>query len=141
MILKILTVAAMATFEIYVAIPTGFSFGLGPWTILIATISGGLTGIFIAAFLGQKIEDYFNKRRKTPKKQDAKTGLIYKIWEKYGIIGLGIFGTMTLGAPISIAVGVGLNVSLKKLVPLCCFAVVLRCFILTFFGNYIAQFL
>jgi hypothetical protein len=39
--LKILTVAGLATFEIYVAIPTGFAMGLNPWVIFFASLAGG----------------------------------------------------------------------------------------------------
>lgn len=40
--------------------------------------------------------------------------VITKLWNKYGIIGLGVLGSITVGAPISIAVGTGLNVNLKN---------------------------
>jgi hypothetical protein len=55
MVLKILTVAGLATFEIYAAIPAGFAFGLSPWAIFFASVTGGLIGVFVAAFLGDKI--------------------------------------------------------------------------------------
>ena len=41
MLYKILTVAGLATFEIYAAIPTGFAFGLSPWIIFAASLIGG----------------------------------------------------------------------------------------------------
>jgi membrane protein YqaA with SNARE-associated domain len=132
---KILTVAALATFEIYVAIPTGFALGLNAWTIFFASLIGGLVGVFVAAFLGDKIRAYINKYRK-PKPEKPKTGLIYKIWEKYGVIGLGLFGTFAFGAPVSLGVGVGFNVPLQKLVPWCCIAVLARCVIYTTIGHY-----
>src|SRR4028118_1836155 len=106
MFLKILTVAGLASFEIYAAIPTGFAFGLTPWMIFFASVMGGLAGVFVAAFLGDRIRSFFT-RNKSPKLETPKTGLIYRIWNKYGVIGLGFLGTMTLGAPISLAVGIG----------------------------------
>jgi membrane protein YqaA with SNARE-associated domain len=134
MILKILTVAGLATFEIYAAIPAGFAFGLSPWVIFFASLFGGLTGVFVAAFLGDKIRAFFRKGK--PVKEKAKDSLIYRIWDKYGIIGLGFFGTFTVGAPVSIAVGVGLNVKLKKLITWCCIGVFCRCLIFTLIGDY-----
>mgnify|MGYP000612948209 FL=1 len=50
MIFKILTVAGLATFEIYAAIPAGFAFGLSPWVIFFASVTGGLVGVFVAFF-------------------------------------------------------------------------------------------
>ncbi len=120
MLYKILTVAALATFEIYAAIPTGFAFGLNPWIIFFASLIGGITGAFVAAFLGEKIEKFLAKYRK-PKTviKEKKPNLAHKIWHKYGIVGLGLVGTFTVGAPVSIAVGVGFNVSMHKLLFWC----------------------
>lgn len=134
MTFKILTVAGLATFEIYAAIPTGFAFGLSPWIIFLASLSGGLAGVYIAAFLGERIQKMIAKFRK-PKVEKPKTGIIYRIWEKYGVIGLGFLGTMTVGAPVSIGVGVGFNVPLKKLLVWCCLGVLVRCALFTTLGH------
>jgi membrane protein YqaA with SNARE-associated domain len=139
MILEILTVAGLATFEIYAAIPAGFAFGLSPWTIFFAAVTGGLVGVFIATFLGDKIKKLLYKN-KQPKKDNAqKYPFVVKIWEKYGIIGLGFLGTMIVGAPISIAIGTGLNADLRKLLVWCCIGVVTRCILFTFLGDYITN--
>ena len=47
MFFKILTVAGLATVEIYAAIPAGFAFGLSPWTIFFASLTGGFVGVFV----------------------------------------------------------------------------------------------
>lgn len=87
MFLKFLTVAALASFEIYAAIPAGFVFGLSPWLVFLASVIGGLAGVFVAAFLGERIRRFFDKKKQ--KETPPKTGLVYRIWNKYGIIGLG----------------------------------------------------
>jgi len=137
MILKILTVAALATFEIYAAIPAGFAFGISPWIIFLASAIGGLVGVFVVAFLGEKIRAFFDRNKKEDAAPAAeKHPMVMRIWNKYGIVGLGFLGTMTVGAPISIAVGVGLNANLKKLVIWCCIGVLTRCSIFTLIGYY-----
>ncbi len=136
MFLKILTVAGLATFEIYAAIPAGFAFGLSPWTILFASLAGGLTGVFVAAFLGDKIRAIFHKNKPSKENAQQKHPMIMKLWNKYGIIGLGFLGTISVGAPISIAVGVGLNANIKKLVTWCCIGVITRCIVFTLIGYY-----
>ncbi len=137
MIYKILTVAGLATFEIYAAIPTGFAFGLNPWVIFTASLVGGIIGVFIATFLGEKIETFIAKYRK-PKTEtkEKKPNLAHKLWEKYGIVGLGFVGTMTVGAPVSIAVGVGFNVNMHKLATWCCLGVLTRCALFTLIGHW-----
>ena len=138
MFLKIATVAALASFEIFAAIPAGFAFGLSPLTFFLASITGGIAGVFIAAFLGGKISALIARYKKT-KEEKPKTGLIYRIWNKYGIIGLGFLGTITLGAPVSIAVGVGFNAPLRKLITWCCVGVITRCVFFTIIGYHGAK--
>lgn len=135
MLYKILTVAGLATFEIYAAIPAGFAFRLSPWVIFLAALAGGIIGVFVAAFLGEKIEKFISKFRK-PKAvpKEKKPTLAHKLWEKYGIVGLGVLGTFTVGAPVSIAVGVGFNVNMHKLATWCCVGVLARCVIFTTIG-------
>lgn len=136
MFLKILTVAGLATFEIYAAIPAGFAFGLSPWAIFFSSLVGGIAGVFVAAFLGDKIRALFHKNKPTKEAAVQKHPMITKLWNKYGIIGLGFLGTVSVGAPISIAVGVGLNANIKKLVVWCCIGVITRCIVFTLVGFY-----
>jgi membrane protein YqaA with SNARE-associated domain len=136
MFLKALTVAGLATFEIYAAIPAGFAFGLSPWTIFLASLAGGLTGVFVAAFLGNKIRALFHKKKPTKEVAEKKHPVLLRLWNKYGIIGLGFLGTVSVGAPISLAVGIGLNANIKKLVIWCCIGVLTRCIVFTLVGWY-----
>ena len=137
MLYKLFTVAALATFEIYAAIPTGFMLGLSPWAIFFASVVGGVLGVFVAAFLGEKIEAFIAKYRKPKLVVVAKKpNLAHKLMEKYGLIGLGFLGTLTVGAPVSIAVGVGFNVPMHKLAAWCCIGVLTRCTIFTLVGYY-----
>ena len=134
MFFKLLTVASLASFEIYAAIPVGFALGLSPILIFASSVIGGLAGVFIAAFLGDKIRNFFSQN-KEPKEKPA-TSLVYRLWNKYGIIGLGFLGTMTVGAPVSLAVGIGLKAPLQKLITWCCIGVITRCIVFTLIGHY-----
>lgn len=137
MLLKILTVAGLATFEIYAAIPTGFALRLSPWLIFFASVTGGLAGVFVVAFLGDRIKAFIKRFKKPAEEKIAATDtLAHRLWDKFGIIGLGFLGTVTVGAPISIAVGVGLNAEMHKLVIWCCIGVITRCIVFTLAGHY-----
>jgi hypothetical protein len=142
MLYKIITVAAIATFEIYAAIPAGFAFKLNPFVIFGASAIGGLFGVFVTAYLGDKIKKWVSTFRKSNKEKPKKEpGFILKIWEKYGVIGLGLVGTMTVGAPLSIGVGVGFNVPTHKMVFWCSLGVLIRCILFTTIGHYGIQLL
>ena len=141
MLFKILTVLGLATFEIYAAIPAGFAFGLSPWIIFFASFTGGLLGVYVSAFLGDKIRSIFYKNKPKKEVADKKQAMLLVLWKKYGVIGLGFFGTFSVGAPISIAVGTGLNADLKKLANWCCVGVLTRCIVFTLIGYYGLQLL
>jgi membrane protein YqaA with SNARE-associated domain len=137
MIYKILTVIGLATFEIYAAIPAGFAFKLNPIAIFSYSVLGGLIGVFVAAYLGDIIKKWISTFRKNKVEKVAKEpGFALKIWQKYGVIGLGLLGTMTVGAPISIGIGVGFNVPTNKMVFWCSLGVVLRCALFTSIGYF-----
>ena len=141
MLIKILTVVGLATFEVYAAIPAGFAFKLSPFIIFLASTFGGLIGVFVTAYLGKQIKNFFNKYRKVREEKKAPDGLVLKIWNKYGVIGLGFLGTMTVGAPISFGVGVRFNVPINKLVIWCCVGVITRCALFTSLGYFGMQLL
>jgi membrane protein YqaA with SNARE-associated domain len=133
---KILTVAALATFEMYAAIPAGFAFKLSPWIVFIASLTGGIAGVFIAAFLGDKIKAFLLKFKKASEPKEKKDSLPLRIWNKYGVIGLGAIGTFFVGAPVCIALGVGLNANLNKLIFWCCIGVFVRSIVFTLAGHF-----
>jgi len=138
MLYKILLVGLLATFEIYVAIGTGMAFNLSSNVLFLTTVTGGIIGVFVAAFLGDKIRSFILKYKKPkPAKTGNKDKIIMKLWEKYGVVGVGFLGTFIVGAPISMGIGYGFGIQPKRLVNWCLLAVVLRCFIFSYFFNYV----
>ena len=104
---------------------------------------------FILSGLSYKNNNFFSKYKRafiiTGKNSFYKTklnkvakepGFALKIWQKYGVIGLGLLGTMSVGAPISIGIGVSFNVPTNKMVFWCSLGVILRCAIFTAIGYY-----
>lgn len=142
MIYKILTVILLSSFEIYVAIASGLAFNLSPHVICIATLVGGISGVFIAAFLGDQIKAFIARYRKPrviniEKKLSTKEKMMLKLWNKYGVFGIGFLGTFILGAPASIGIGYGFGVHPKQLIKLCLIAVTIRCVIYSYFFDYL----
>ena len=136
MFYKILTVVVLSSFEIYAAIPTGYAMGLTMPIVLVASIAGGFLGVFVFSFLGEKIRSIIIKKLRLHHKIHHKDSMAHRLWKKFGVVGLGFFGTLVLGAPISIAVGISLNASLHTLVKWCCAGVVVRCAILATIGHF-----
>jgi membrane protein YqaA with SNARE-associated domain len=135
---KAFIVALLSSFEIYVAIGSGLAFGLTPHIICIATLIGGISGVFVFAFLGDKISAFISKYRKPKeKKESSKDKLLMTLWNKYGVFGVGFIGSFLVGAPISIGIGVGFGVKAKQLIPYCLVAVIIRSVVYSYFFDYI----
>jgi membrane protein YqaA with SNARE-associated domain len=134
---KILTVLGLSSFEIYVAIAAAVGFGFGAWTTLFCTLTGGILGVFVSYFLGTKISEWINNTFRKNKEPKPKTGLLFRIWNKYGEIGLSTLGTFFFGAPAVLAIAVGFNANTRKMLPFILAAVVVRCFTFTFLGDWI----
>lgn len=138
---KILTVILLSSFEIYVSIATGIAFKLSPHIICISTLIGGISGVFVAAFLGNQIRTFIAKYRKPkpPKLASNKDKVMQKLWAKYGVFGVGFIGTFILGAPASIGIGYGFGVQPKVLVNWCLLAVCIRCVAYSYFFDYLVN--
>lgn len=114
MILSILSVTALAILELWLAIPLGFVLGLHPVIIGIANIIGATIGVFIIVFTGERLRRWILKHY-VKKDSDGKPGAIQKIWQKYGVIGLGLLSPFITGALPGAAIGIASGVPARKL--------------------------
>jgi hypothetical protein len=135
---EILIVILLSSFEIYAAIASGLAFGLSPDVLCLATLTGGISGVFVSLFLGDKITAFISKYRKPTEKKESRSRIILNnLWNKYGNFGVGFLGSIIVGAPISIGVAVGFGVQIKQLVWYCLAAVILRCVVFSYFFVYV----
>ena len=63
-----------------------------------------------------------------------KHGKIYDIWEKYGVVGLGLLSPLLFGAPLGAALGIGLGASKNRLLLWMTVGIIIWSLILTSAG-------
>ncbi len=86
---------------------------MNPWIIGLASSLGAICSAFIVIVVGENIR---NRLLKTVDKPESSRGkLLRKIWENYGIIGLGLLSPLLFGAPVGAAIGVALGAPRKRL--------------------------
>ena len=108
---------------------------LNPILIAISAATGSILSAFLIVLLGDGIRKWFLKWRyggKSPRK-----GRIYEIWNKYGIIGLGLLSPLLFGAPVGAALGIGLGAPKDRLLLWMSVGIIIWSIILTaagFFG-------
>ena len=100
--------------ELWAAIPIGLAINLNPVIIGIASALGAIAAAFLVTTVGDSIREKVIKWRYGENK-DLKDSRYYKIWNKYGIVGLGLISPLLFGAPVGAALGVALGSSKKPL--------------------------
>lgn len=106
-IYSILLVFGVSFLELWAGIPLGLVLKLNPFITGITAALGSISSAFIVSFLGEGLRERFIKWRY--KDKDLKQGNFYKIWNKYGIIGLGLLSPLLFGAPLGTALGIVLG--------------------------------
>jgi len=105
-VISLVTIFGLAILELWVAIPAGFAFELNPILIIILSTSGNIAGALIILVIGENIRDRILKWRLG---DDKKNSRLYHIWNKYGLIGLGLSSPLLFGAWLGTALGVALD--------------------------------
>jgi membrane protein YqaA with SNARE-associated domain len=103
-IIQLLSVFGLSIIELWVAIPTGFAFNLNPAAIAVMASLGSIFGAIIDVWAGDKLRSRIIKWR-YGENGGPKQGRLFKLWNRYGVVGLGLLSPLLLGAPLGVAVG------------------------------------
>lgn len=120
--------------ELWLGIPIGLYLDLNPAIIATTAAAGSILSAVIVATLGEGLRNWFLKWRYGEK--SPKTGKIYDIWKKYGIIGLGLLSPLLLGAPLGAALGIGFGAPKDRLLIWMSIGIVIWSALLTTVGFY-----
>lgn len=91
--------------ELWLAVPTGIALKLNPILIVVVSASSSILAVLIVAFLGDSIRNRFIAWRYGEDKK-FETRRIHDVWNKYGVVGLGLLSPLLFGAPLGTAVGI-----------------------------------
>jgi hypothetical protein len=91
--------------ELWLAVPTGIALKLNPILIVLVSASSSILAVLIVAFLGDSIRNRFIAWRYGEDKK-FETRRIHDVWNKYGVVGLGLLSPLLFGAPLGTAVGI-----------------------------------
>lgn len=91
--------------ELWLAVPTGIALKLNPILIVAVSASSSILAVLIVAFLGDSIRNRFIAWRYGEDKK-FETSRIHDVWNKYGVVGLGLLSPLLFGAPLGTAVGI-----------------------------------
>ncbi len=132
---KLLTVIGLGTFELWAAIPVGFALQLHPVLVGVMAALGAGLGVFVVIFLGGRLRGWLLRHHDSKIHEKGRPGLIDRIWQRYGVIGLGLLAPLLTGAPIGAAVGLALGIPASRLFLWLSLGVVLSSTVLTLTGT------
>jgi membrane protein DedA with SNARE-associated domain len=120
---------------VWKAIPVGLALQCNALTIILMTASGALVSIFIIFLMGRRIKQWILKRLNKGKSTKRKDRLAVLL-DKYGIIGMGIFGTLILGPNMTMAMGLVIVTKEKSLLLWTAAGIIIWTVVLTMIGTY-----
>ena len=112
MVYKLLIIYLACITGIFKAVPVGIMLRASPVLVALMTALGGVTAVVILYLLGEWVQQIL-ERRMSERRLEKKKQRTRKLISKYGIIGLGIFGTLLVGIHVTIILGL-LVVKTKK---------------------------
>jgi hypothetical protein len=130
---SIILIFAASVFELWLAIPLGFVMEVNPVLIAIISAAGSILSAFVVTILGDNLRNRFLKWKYEDEKALEKSRL-YEIWNKYGVIGLGLLSPLLFGAPLGAAVGIALGAEKERLLLWMSIGIVLWSISLTLAG-------
>lgn len=113
--MKLLTVLGLAVVELWAAIPAGFALRLHPLATGITAALGAMSGALVVLLLGERVRIWLLRRRGGKKDAPEQHGRIYRIWQRYGVTGLGLLAPLLTGAPLGVALGLTLGAQAGRL--------------------------
>ena len=112
--LKLLTVLGLAAIELWAAIPAGLALRLPPVAVGVTAALGAMLSSAAAVLLGERVRAWLMTRHGGRKGQ-GRSGSIQRVWQRYGVIGLGLLAPLLTGAPLGAAVGLALGAPAGRL--------------------------
>jgi hypothetical protein len=111
----LITTFTLAFFYFIGAIPAGAALGLPPPAAALAAWASYTAGAALVAWAGAPLRDWLMKRLKfSPEPKPEQ--LIWRVWSRYGLLGLAALAPVTVGSQMGALIGLTLGVPAPRLV-------------------------
>ena len=130
LLLSLLTVFGLGAVELWAAFPVGLAFGLSPAVVGTVTAAGALAAVLVIVYPGGRLRSWVVRRYSRParsKSMDRAT----RLWERYGVVGVGLIAPLLVGVPVAAALGVALGAPQQRLATFLALVVLAWCVVLT----------
>lgn len=122
----ILSTFGLAFFYFIAAIPAGVALNLSPLVAALTAWASYSAGVALVILIGAPLRNWLMKRFNISTERDP-TKLIWRIWDRYGLIGLSLLAPVTVGAQIGALLGLSMGVRPRSLLVGLSLGVVVWC--------------
>lgn len=130
MIPAILSTFGLAFFWFIGAIPAGIALNLSPLVAAITAWASYTAGVVVIVLIGAPLRERLMKRFNVSLEHDPKQ-LFWRVWDRYGLIGLSLAAPVTLGSQIGALMGLALGVPPRRLIVGMALGVAVWCAVIT----------
>lgn len=114
MAIKLLILFVLGVAELWAAAPAGVAMGLHPVLTCAVAALGAICGGVVVTLLGERLRRrIIGKHRE--QKVKKKSGLVFRVWQKYGVPGWGLLAPLLVGSPLGAALGLALGAPARRL--------------------------
>lgn len=113
-VVKLLTVLGLGAVELWAAIPTGIALQLHPLLTATVAAAGAMLGVLVVLVVGERARTWLLRLHEGGRKKE-RHGHMYRIWSRYGVVGLGLLAPLLVGAPLGTALGIALGAPASRL--------------------------
>ena len=112
-LLKVLAVLGLGAVELWTAIPAGLALHLHPLLTGVVSAVGAILGVMVILVVGGRVRAWLLRRFGGGEKRQH--GRIYRIWVRYGVVGLGLLAPLLTGAPLGTALAIAFGAPTGRL--------------------------
>lgn len=113
-VVKLTVVIGLGAVELWAAAPAGLAMHIHPIVIFVSAAAGAVMGGMVVVLLGERVRGWI-RRRRGGDGEGKKTGMAYRIWQRYGVIGWGLLAPLLTGSPLGAALGLALGAPARRL--------------------------
>lgn len=103
-----MAVLGLAFVELWAAVPAGLALGLHPLLTAITAAVGSTMSAMVVIMLGTRLRSWL-LRRFGGKNEGGRQGYLRRVWNRHGVVGLGLLSPLLFGAPLGAALGASLG--------------------------------
>ena len=117
------------------AIPAGAAARAPLWLAAVSAWAGYSAGDWVVLLAGAPLRDWLVKKLKIPVKRDT-SKLIWRIWDRWGLAGLGLLAPVTIGPQAGSVLGLAVGARACQVFVALSLGVVPWCILLAFFVGF-----